>query len=102
MTNDHERPERPRVEPEIIPPDRGGRGGDWSRPPWRGGPFGDTRGTQRIFVARLGPFGVALLVLAIAAIVAIILIAALGAVLIWIPVVAVLVVVAAVFRFFRR
>jgi hypothetical protein len=102
MTDDQERPERPRAEPEIIPPDRSGRGGDWSRPPWRGGPFGDTRGTQRIRVMRLGPFGVALLILAIAAILAIILIAALGFVLIWIPIVAMLVVIAAVFRFFRR
>lgn len=100
--DDQKRPERPRVEPEIIPPDRGSRGSDWTRSPWRGGAYGETRGTQRIYVTRLGPFGVALLFLAIAAIVAIILIAALGAVLIWIPVVAVLVVVAALFRLFRR
>jgi hypothetical protein len=99
MANDQE-PERPRAEPEIIPPDRGGRRSEWGRPPWRGG-FGQTRGTQRIYVARLGPFGLALLVLAIAAIVAIILIAVLGAVLIWIPVVAVLVVIAALFRLLR-
>jgi apolipoprotein N-acyltransferase len=101
MANDRE-PERPRVEPEIIPPDRSGRGSDWGRSPWRSGGYGQTRGTQRIYVARLGPFGLALLILAIAAIVAIVLIAMLGAVLIWIPVVAVLVVVAALFRLLRR
>ncbi len=103
MTDDDRgRPERPRVEPEIIPPDHTGRGANWSRSPWRGGAYGDARGTQRIFVARLGPFGIALLMLAVAAIVAIVLIAVLGAVLIWIPVVAVLIVAAALFRFFRR
>ncbi len=100
--NDQSRPERPRVEPEIIPPDRNARGPDWSRSPWRADAYGQTRGTQRIYLARLGPFGVALLMLAIAAIVAIVLIALLGAVLIWIPIVAVLIVVAALFRFFRR
>lgn len=100
--NDQGQPEQPRVEPEIIPPDRGGRGADWGRSPWRGSPYGQTRGTRRIYVTRLGPFGIALLLLAIAAVVAIVLIAVLGAVLIWIPVVAVLIVVAALFRFFRR
>jgi hypothetical protein len=99
MTDDSTPPERPRVEPEIIPPDRGGRQPDWRRSPWGSG--GGIRGTQRIYVGRIGPFGVALLILAIAAIAAIILIAVLGAVLIWIPVVAVLVLIAAVFRFLR-
>jgi hypothetical protein len=63
--------------------------------------FTHQRGTQRIFVTRLGPFGVALLLLAIAAVVTIVVIAVLGAVLIWIPIVAVLVLVAAIFRFLR-
>jgi hypothetical protein len=100
--SDHNRrPETPRAEPEIIPPDHSGRQPDWRRPPWRD-PFGQTGGTQRIFVTRVGPFGIALLLLGIAAIAAIILIAIVGAVLIWIPVVAVLVVIAAVFRFLRR
>lgn len=102
MTDDKDRPERPRAEPEIIPPERSGRGSDWGRSPWREGAFSQTRGTNRIYVARLGPFGVALLMLAVAAIVAIVLIAVLGAVLIWIPVIAVLVVIAALFRLFRR
>lgn len=100
MTHTGDEPERPRVEPEIIPPDRSGHS-DWRNSPWRPGGFGDTRATQRVFVTRIGPFGIALLLLAIAAIVAIILIAALGAVLIWIPIVAVVVVFGAMLRLFR-
>jgi len=102
MVDDADPPERPRVEPEIIPPDRTGRQSDWRHPPWRGNAFSETRGTQRIYVTRLGPFGIALLVLAIAAIVAVIVIAVLGAVLIWIPVVAVVVIAAALSRLLRR
>jgi hypothetical protein len=101
MANDNDRPERPRVEPEIIPPDRGGQRPDWRPSPWRADAFGGARGTHRVYVTRLGPFGIALLLLAIAAIVAIIMIAVLGAVLIWIPVVAVIVVIAALLRLFR-
>jgi hypothetical protein len=101
MADDRDQPERPRVEPEIIPPDRGGRQSDWRRSPWRSSAFTQTYGTQRIYVARLGPFGFALLMLAIAAIVAFIMIALLGFVLIWIPVVAVIVVIAALFRLLR-
>jgi len=102
MLDDATPPERPRVEPEIIPPDRNGRQSNWRRSPWRANLFAETRGTHRIYVARLGPVGIALLMLAIAAVAALILIAVLGAVLIWIPVVAVLVVVAALFRLLRR
>jgi hypothetical protein len=101
MADDRDQPERPRVEPEIIPPDRGGRQSDWRQSPWRSSGFTQARGTNRIYVARLGPFGFALLMLAIAAIVAFIMIALLGFVLIWIPVVAVIVVIAALFRLLR-
>lgn len=99
MTHTGDEPERPRVEPEIIPPDRSGQS-DWRYSPWRAGGFG-TRTTQRVYVTRLGPFSIALLLLAIAAIVAIILIAVLGAVLIWIPIVAVVVILGALLRLFR-
>jgi len=66
--------EHPRSEPEIIPP-------------------GDPRlraedtfpGTQRIYVARLGPFGLTMVVLAVAFLAAVILLLLLGAFLIWIP-----------------
>ncbi len=102
MLDDASPPERPRVEPEIIPPDRYGRRPNWRRAPWRADVFSETRGTHRIYVARLGPVGLALLMLALAAVAAVILIAVLGAVLIWIPVVAVLVVGAALFRLLRR
>ena len=105
MANDPNRPERPRVEPEIIPPDRDGGSGNWRRAPdgpWRGGGFEQIHGRHRVYVGRVGPFGIALLLLAIAAVIALVLIAVLSAVLIWIPVIAVAVVVAAFFRLFRR
>jgi hypothetical protein len=101
MADNTDRPEQPRAEPEIIPPDRSQDRSDWRRSPWRGDPFGGTRATHRVYVSRLGPFGVALLLLAVAAIVAIIIIALLGAVLIWIPIVAVLLVLAAWSRVVR-
>jgi hypothetical protein len=100
MTGTGDQPERPRVEPEIIPPDRSNQS-DWRYSPWRAGGYGGTRATQRVYITRLGPFGIALLLLAIAAVVAIILIAALGAVLIWIPIVAVVVVIGALLRLLR-
>jgi hypothetical protein len=97
MEDDKNRPEQPRVEPEIIPPDRSGRYSPWS-------PYGftDARGTQRVYVTRMGPVGIALLFLAIAAIATIVMIAVLGAVLIWIPIVAIVVIVGALLRLLRR
>jgi hypothetical protein len=97
MAYDPNRPERPRAEPEIIPPDRNGGQGDWRRPP--SNPW---RGSQRVYVGRIGPFGIVLLLLAVAAIIGILMIAVLGAVLIWIPVLAVAIVLAALFRLFRK
>ena len=97
MTDDRNQPERPRVEPEIIPPDRGGR-----QSPWAPYEFAQTRGTSRIYVTRLGPFGIALIMLAIAAIAAIFLIALLGAFLIWIPIIAVVLIAGALLRLLRR
>jgi hypothetical protein len=101
MANDRDQPEWPRVEPEIIPPDRSGRQSDWRRAPWRSGPFTHSHATHRVYITRLGPFGAALLLLAIAAMVAMLMIAVLGAVLFWIPIVAVAVLVGAVFRLLR-
>jgi len=95
MADNQNQPERPRYEPEIIPPD-----GSRHRADWR--PYAPGGGTQRIFVARLGPFGMALMLLAFAVLVAVIMLAILGAVLLWVPVVALLVAVAAVMRFLRR
>jgi hypothetical protein len=102
MTDDRNQPERPRAEPEIIPPDRSPQGSDWRQPAWRPYPSSDTRDTQRIFVTRIGPFGGAMLMLALAILVAAFFLIIAGAILIWIPLVALLVVVAAVLRFLRR
>lgn len=106
MTDKQDKPERPRFEPEIILPDRDRDQSEWRYTPfrgsnWRGSPFGHTHTTQRVYVTRLGPFGIALVLLAIAAIVAIILIAAIGAVLIWVPVIAAVLVIGALVRLFR-
>jgi hypothetical protein len=97
MVDDRTTPEQPRVEPEIIPPDRNQRRSGW-QPYGYSGP----RGTRRIYIARLGPFGFALLMLTLSALVAVILIFVLGAVLIWIPILALLAVGAAIFGGFRR
>jgi hypothetical protein len=101
MVDDTDQPERPRVEPEIIPPDRGGSGSDWRHAPWRADPYGGGRTTHRLYVTRLGPFGVALLLLAVAAIVALVTIVVLGAVLISIPVLAIVIALAALSRLLR-
>jgi hypothetical protein len=60
MANDRDQPELPRVEPEIIPPDRQERGGpgrgfDWRRPAWRTDGQNETAGMHRVYVARIGP-----------------------------------------------
>jgi hypothetical protein len=69
--------ERPRSEPEIIPPsDPRIRSG------WRSASFGQS---QRIYVTRLGPFGAAMLALGIAAISASVLFLLIGAFLIVLP-----------------
>ena len=104
MTDDQDKAERPRYEPEIIPPDHDGQHSGWRHTPFRdsrGNPFGHTHTTQRVFMTRVGPFGIGLVLLAIAAIVLIVVIAAIGAVLIWIPVIAAVLVIGALMRLFR-
>ncbi len=96
MTNNRDMPERPRAEPEIIPPDRLHDG-----PPWGTYPFAGAAGTHRIYITRLGPFSGALLLLAIGAIAAILLMVFLGALLIWIPLIAFVVIVAALSGLWR-
>lgn len=73
--------EKPRSEPEIIPPDRAGRGTRRSRV------FLDTRGTERIYVARMGPLGVVLAMLMVGIMLAVLVTLLLGAFLIWLPLV---------------
>ncbi len=96
MTDDSNQPERPRVEPEIIPPGR--HQSDWRNSPWRDDAYS---GTQRVYVTRIGPFGMALLILAIAAIVVFVIVAALGLMLFWLPVVVMIVIAAGLFRLLR-
>ncbi len=94
---DSDRPERPRVEPEILPPDRH-QGRDW--PPSYGS--SQSYGTYRVHVTRIGPFGFALMLLVIGLLGAVFLLALIGTALIWIPLVAALVVIALIARLFRR
>ena len=81
----------PYAEPELPAP-----------PPRYGYGFTQARGTQRVFVGRIGPFGYGLLLLVLGLLGAVLLLAIIGAALIWIPVVAVLVVIAAVSGVLRR
>ena len=67
--------EHPRVEPEIIPPsDVRSRRAGWS-----------FDGTQRVYVARVGPFGFAMVALALAALAMLLFLLVLGAFVILIP-----------------
>ncbi len=100
-TGNSNEPERPRVEPEIIPPDHFGRHDrreNW--PP----PYGYTQtgGTHRVYIRRIGPFGFALIMLIAGLLAAVLLLILIGAALIWIPVIAVLVVIAAISGVSRR
>jgi hypothetical protein len=105
MANDRDQPELPRVEPEIIPPDRQERGPergfDWRRPAWRPDGQNETAGMHRVYVARVGPFGFAMLTLAFAILAAAILLVFSGAILLLLPVAALLIVVGAIVRFLR-
>src|ERR1700730_199575 len=67
--------ERPRVEPEIIPPSD-------VRSRRAGGAFD---GTQRVYVARVGPFGFAMVALAVAALAMLLFLLVLGAFVILVP-----------------
>jgi hypothetical protein len=69
--------ERPRVEPEIIPP-----GDVRSR---RADARMSFDGTQRVYVARVGPFGFVMVALAIAALAMLLFLLMLGAFVILIP-----------------
>lgn len=73
--------EKPRSEPEIIPPDRAGRSTRRSRISF------DTRGAERVYVARLGPLGFILAMLLTAIMFAVLLALLLGALLFLTPLV---------------
>jgi len=85
MSDDHASrpPERPRSEPEIIPPDRAERRG--SEYVWM--TVDEHGGTQRIYLARPGPFAIIVALLLAGLVLAAIVLLLLGLVLVWIPVV---------------
>lgn len=76
--------EQPRSEPEIFPPGTPVR-------PSRTDPFAESAFVQRVYVARLGPFGFFLLALAIGLVAVLLLVLLVGALLFWIPVVGLLI-----------
>jgi hypothetical protein len=100
MADDSNKVERPRLEPEIIPPARARGDSDWAERGWPD--VSRMTGTHRIYVTRLGPVGMTLLMLIIGVVIAVILLAVLGAVLVWIPILALLVAAGFIFRFLRR
>jgi hypothetical protein len=77
--------EKPRSEPEIIPPDHAERRKAQGTPRTR--VFIDARGTERVYVAKLGPLGIILAVLTTGILSAVMLILLFGAFLIWLPLV---------------
>jgi hypothetical protein len=100
MANNRDQPERPRHEPEIIPPGKDWPDRDASWPPRYG--HGERRSSQRIYVGRIGPLGFALLMLMVALFGGIFVLALIGAALIWLPVLLVLAVIAAIAGLIRR
>jgi hypothetical protein len=100
MPTNRDQPERPRQEPEIIPP-----GNDWPSRDSRGPPnygFNEHRSTHRIYVGRIGPLGFALLLLMVVLFGGVFLLALIGAALIWFPVLLVFAVIAAIAALIRR
>jgi hypothetical protein len=87
-------PERARAEPEIIPPDDRGRRvwGDWRTSGNR---------TQRVYVARVGPLGFAIVALAVSALAALLFLLVLGAFVVLIPLAGLLLVAAVVASLLR-
>jgi hypothetical protein len=102
MAEDSNRPERPRLEPEIIPPARSRRDSERQYDVWRPYMSSSSGGTHRLYVARLGPFGLAVLMLLIGIVAAVLVLAVVGAILVWIPILALLLAAGVIFRFWRR
>jgi hypothetical protein len=94
--SDDGRARRPVTEPEIIPPDRAGPQRQTPEPMWV---------RQRVFVARPGPMGIAMGLVALAALVGIGFVALLGFVVLALPLVGAMVaafILAAMLRGPRR
>ena len=101
MAHYSDRPERPRLEPEIIPPARGRLEPGWQYDVWE--PYAPNAGTtHRVYMAKLGPFGLAMIMLAVGFAAGVILLAVVGALLVWIPILALLVGAGVVYRLLRR
>lgn len=78
--------EKRHSEPEIIPPDHVER--RTAQGTWRTRVFIDTHGTERVYVAKLGPLGIILAVLTTCILSAVMLILLFASFLIWMPLVA--------------
>jgi hypothetical protein len=101
MAHYSDRPERPRLEPEIIPPARSRREPGWQHDVWE--PYGPNAGTtHRLYVGKFGPFRLAMLMLFIGFVAGVILLAVVGALLVWIPILALLVSAGVIYRLLRR
>ena len=100
MPSNRDQPERPRQEPEIIPPGKDWPDRDPQWPPNYG--FDARRSTHRIYVSRIGPLGFALLILIAALFGGVLLLAVIGAALIWFPVLLLFIVIAAIAGLIRR
>jgi hypothetical protein len=88
------RGEKPRIEPEIILPGE-------AETRWDGAAGWSSAGTQRIYVAKIGPLGFFLIALVVAAVAVLALVLALGAVLLWIPVAGLLLAIAVISGMWR-
>jgi hypothetical protein len=77
--------EKPRSEPEIIPPNHAERRTAQGAPRMR--VFIDTHATERVYVAKLGPLGVILAVLTTGILSAAMLVLLFATFLIWMPLV---------------
>jgi hypothetical protein len=86
--------EKPKAEPEILPPGE-------TDLRWDGASGWSAHGAQRVYVARIGPFGIVLIAIAVAAIALVILVLVLGAFLLWIPVAGLLLAIAVISGMWR-
>ena len=91
--------DKPVSEPEIIPPPRKGTQSRFDRDMWMSP---ERQGAHRIYVTRLGPFGVFSLIFGVFLFAAFVLILLAGAVLLWIPIAAVLVAAAIIGPLLRK
>ncbi|MEX0753337.1 MAG: hypothetical protein WD073_10505 [Xanthobacteraceae bacterium] len=83
--SDNNHPERPRQEPEIIPPGRGGGAqNDLSAVFIR---VEERDGVRRVYLRRPGPFSIVLALLTLGLVAAVVFVLLAGVVLIWIPIV---------------